>query len=178
MIFVTVGTNEARFDRLLRCVELLHADEIVVQYGCSTFHPRNARCFAFTTFEELVGYMRASAMVITHAGVGSVAVAIAATGRRPVVVPRLHRYGEAIDDHQVALARKLADNGLVTLVEEPEHLGELDIQAAVPTPLPSPTSATLVSDLSDCIHMLLEGRATFSKAGDSATVSGRGVWGA
>jgi UDP-N-acetylglucosamine transferase subunit ALG13 len=47
-----------------------------------------------------------------------------AHGKRPIVVPRLSRYGETSDDHQLAFARRLAEAGLVTLVEEPERLPE------------------------------------------------------
>jgi UDP-N-acetylglucosamine transferase subunit ALG13 len=39
-------------------------------------------------------------------------------------VPRLRRYGEAVDDHQVHFARRLAERGLVMLAEDPEGLPE------------------------------------------------------
>ena len=60
-------------------------------------------------------------MVVTHAGVGSILVA-GANGKRPVVVPRLRRFGEAVDDHQLALAQKLEEIGLVVLVDDPSGL--------------------------------------------------------
>jgi len=46
-------------------------------------------------------------------------------------VPRLHRYGEAVDDHQVPFARRLAETGLLTLVEDPA-----DLAAALAGPVP------------------------------------------
>ena len=49
-----------------------------------------------------------------------------ANGKRPVVVPRLRRFGEAVDDHQLQLGHRLHDAGLVTLVERPE-----DVRAAL-----------------------------------------------
>ena len=54
---------------------------------------------------------------MTHAGAGSVLLALAA-GKRPVVVPRLARLGEAVDDHQLVFARHLAGTGTVTIVED------------------------------------------------------------
>jgi UDP-N-acetylglucosamine transferase subunit ALG13 len=45
-----------------------------------------------------------------------------ANGKRPVVVPRLARYGEAVDDHQVPLGRRLGEVGLVLFVEDPADL--------------------------------------------------------
>ena len=60
--------------------------------------------------------------MICHAGVGSVMVALM-NGKRPVVVPRLHRFGEAVDDHQLTFARRFRQAGLVELVEDPAELG-------------------------------------------------------
>lgn len=119
MILVTVGTNEAAFDRLLRAVEGLGDDEpIVVQHGSSDVLPANAeRCVDFLLFDDLVEEMRRSRVVVTHAGIGSIMSALA-SGKRPVVVPRLARHGEAVDDHQVPLARRLEGTGLVVVVED------------------------------------------------------------
>jgi UDP-N-acetylglucosamine transferase subunit ALG13 len=122
MIFVTVGTNEARFDRLLRAVETLDAsDEIVVQHGPSPVRPRGATCVDFLSFEEMTDHIRRARVLIMHAGVGSILVALG-NGARPLVVPRLSRFDEAVDDHQVAFGRRLHAEGLVELVEDPDGL--------------------------------------------------------
>ena len=60
---------------------------------------------------------------MTHAGVGSILVALSA-GRKPVVVPRLKQFGEAVDDHQLALADRLDDASLVTVADSVERLGD------------------------------------------------------
>lgn len=123
MIFVTVGTNEAPFDRLVRAVGELHLDEeIVVQHGASAVRPARVACLEAMPFAELVEHVKRARVVVTHGGVGSILVA-GANGRRPVVVPRLRRFGEAVDDHQLALARKLEDLGLIVLVDDPSRLG-------------------------------------------------------
>jgi UDP-N-acetylglucosamine transferase subunit ALG13 len=126
VIFVTVGTNEAPFDRLVAAVARIdaHDEEIVVQHGASIVRPANARCIDFMPFEALVDHMRRARIVVTHAGVGSVLVAL---GERvhPIVVPRLSRYAEAVDDHQLSFARRFARAGLVRLTEDPERLPEL-----------------------------------------------------
>jgi UDP-N-acetylglucosamine transferase subunit ALG13 len=121
MIFVTVGTNEARFDRLLRATESLRGDEeIVVQHGPSDVRPAGATCVDYLEFDAMVEHVDRSRVVVTHAGVGSILLALS-RGRRPVVVPRRRSFGEAVDDHQVPLARRLAELGLVTVVEDPER---------------------------------------------------------
>lgn len=123
MIFVTVGTNEARFDRLLRAVDALGADgELVVQHGPSSIRPARARCIEYLSYDEIVELMRTADVVVTHAGVGSVMTALT-NGKRPIVVPRLRRFDEAVDDHQLEFARSLAASGLVRLVEDPAELG-------------------------------------------------------
>jgi UDP-N-acetylglucosamine transferase subunit ALG13 len=123
MIFVTVGTSEP-FDRLLRALDGLGASEqLVVQYGESTVRPEGATCIRYLPYEELVAHVRAARLVVTHAGVGTI-MATLANGKRPVVVPRLRAYGEAVDDHQLALARRLAQEGLVRLVEDPRLLAD------------------------------------------------------
>ena len=124
MIFVTVGTNEARFDRLLHAVAALQVDEpVLVQHGHSSpIGPAHAELVDFLTFETIVDAIRHARVVVTHAGVGSVLVSLS-NGKRPVVVPRLQRHEEAVDDHQLQLGRRFADAGLVTLVEEPAALG-------------------------------------------------------
>jgi UDP-N-acetylglucosamine transferase subunit ALG13 len=117
MILVTIGTSEP-FDRLVRALDALPPDEeLVLQCGTSSVAgPSWARRVDYLAADELAGEMRRARALVMHAGVGSIITALEQS-RRPIVVPRLRRYGEAVDDHQLALARRLADLGLVQLVE-------------------------------------------------------------
>jgi UDP-N-acetylglucosamine--N-acetylmuramyl-(pentapeptide) pyrophosphoryl-undecaprenol N-acetylglucosamine transferase len=122
VILVTVGTNEARFDRLLEAVETIaDGEELLVQHGPSPVRPRGARCVDYLDFDDINAEMRRARVVIAHAGVGSVIVALM-NDRRPIVVPRLARFAEAVDDHQVPFGRRLHEVGLVRLVEDPAEL--------------------------------------------------------
>ena len=137
MIFVTVGTNEAPFDRLLQTVaELSTTEDLVVQHGSSSVRIPDTKTFAFLPFDSIVEHIRRARVVVTHAGVGSTIVALS-NGKRPVVVPRLRRFGEAVDDHQLLFGRRFARAGLVTLVESPKDLerslsGEHSLTAMAP----------------------------------------------
>jgi UDP-N-acetylglucosamine transferase subunit ALG13 len=122
MIFVSVGTHEAPFDRMLEAVYSLDLDEeLVVQHGPSRLESDRARSFDYLSFDETVAYVREARAVVTHAGVGSVMVALA-NGKRPIVMARLHEFGEHVDDHQLELARRLTDIGLVTVVADGAEL--------------------------------------------------------
>jgi UDP-N-acetylglucosamine transferase subunit ALG13 len=147
VIFVTVGTNEARFERLLRAVAgLTTAERFVIQHGHSPPIGRpKSELVDFLPFEAMVETMRSARVVVTHAGVGSVMVALS-NGKRPVVVPRRKSLGEAVDDHQLQLGRRFAQAGLVTLVETEHALGDALEQQQAPPALPTAGTA-LARDL-------------------------------
>jgi beta-1,4-N-acetylglucosaminyltransferase len=132
VIFVVLGTQAYPFDRLLRELDGV-GEELVIQGGSSTFRPSGAEWFDYLEYPALVERVRAARVVVAHAGVGSIVTA-ATEGKRPIVVPRLKRYGEAVDDHQVPFARRLAETGIVTLVEDPAQLPG----ALAETPQPPP----------------------------------------
>ena len=85
-VLVTVGTNEARFDRLLHAVDGLDlgGEQVTIQYGASHVRPDGAELVDFLPFDELNALTRSSRVVVCHAGIGSVAMALA-HGRRPIV---------------------------------------------------------------------------------------------
>lgn len=155
MIFVTVGTNEARFDRLLAAVDRLGAgEELIVQHGPSAIRPAGATAVDFLPFDDMVEMMRRARVVVTHAGVGSVMTSLLA-GQRPVVVPRLRRYGEAVDDHQLPFGQRLDRAGLVVLCEEPEELAAIVAAGAASLEVELRPSRRLVADLRDYLSTAL-----------------------
>lgn len=138
MILVTVGTNEQPFDRLVRAAAALDGDEpLLVQHGASRVPHGRGDWVDFLPFDDLAARAREARVVICHAGVGSIMLA-RRNGHRPIVVPRRHHLDEAVDDHQLVLARRLAEAGLVTLVEDD---GALAAAAKAPTYV-APAAAT------------------------------------
>jgi UDP-N-acetylglucosamine transferase subunit ALG13 len=122
LIFVTVGTHDQPFERMLAGVEALpDLAEIVIQYGYASAPSGVARAEAFMPFGEMERCFEAADLVITHAGVGSILCARRA-GHTPIVIPRYHELGEHVDDHQVELTRALAGLGEVTPVWRDEDL--------------------------------------------------------
>jgi len=121
MIVVTIGTNEQPFDRLIRAARSLERDDLFVQYGSSREAHGRGEWVEFLTFDELSEKATAARAVVCHAGVGSIMMA-RRCGHRPIVMARRHHLGEAVDDHQLFLARRLAKSGIVTLVEDEAEL--------------------------------------------------------
>ncbi len=122
MILFTIGTNEQPFDRLVRAAAELGGDEhLLVQHGASRVPHGRGEWVDFLSFDDLAERATAARVVVCHAGVGSIMLA-RRCGHVPVVVPRRHHLDEAVDDHQLFLARRLAESGLVILVEDTAEL--------------------------------------------------------
>jgi UDP-N-acetylglucosamine transferase subunit ALG13 len=142
VIFVTAGTLHFPFDRLLGALgDLPDDEELIVQSRAAGKLPQRARHVEDLPFDELAGLIRDARVVVCHAGVGSILTSLE-NGKRPVTMPRLARYGEAVDDHQLPFARRLAEAGFVTLVEDPARLA-----AAIASPAAAPPTSLGVSSL-------------------------------
>jgi UDP-N-acetylglucosamine transferase subunit ALG13 len=127
VIFVTVGTHEQPFDRLLRAVDgLAEAGAlpcgVFCQTGYSSYEPRVP--FArMLPYEETQRRMGEALAVVTHGGPGSVLPVLAA-GKPLVLVPRQQRFGEHVDDHQVAFCGRVARESGAPMVDDIGTLGE------------------------------------------------------
>jgi len=147
VIFVITGTNGPPFDRLMRAVETLDADEeILVQPGPSAIRPVNARCTPYFSLQETVEHIKNARLVVSHGGVGSVLNCLA-NGKRPLVVPRRSCYGEVTDDHQIPFGRRLDREGLVVFVPRPEELAEAIRSQVDADPVTIGAGEALVDDL-------------------------------
>lgn len=154
MTFVTVGTHEQPFDRVLRAVDALAEryalpTPILCQIGYSEYEPTVAweRMLPFAETQER---LRTAAVVITHGGPGSVMPALAA-GRPTVLVPRQRGHDEHVDDHQVAFCRRISEVYGVPTVED---VGELE--AAVAAALASPPATVERAGVAPAIDLLEE----------------------
>jgi len=158
VILVTLGTLHFPFDRLLHALEDLPDDEeLIVQCRVPGPLPAWAQSVPDLPFDELAETMRAARVVVCHAGVGSILTALA-NGKRPVTVPRLARFGEAVDDHQLPFARRLAEAGLITLVEDPAELA-----GAVASPAPAPAANLGVNALAIDLRSTLRDLLGYSR---------------
>jgi UDP-N-acetylglucosamine transferase subunit ALG13 len=145
LVLVTVGMDHHPFDRLMRWMEswLVGGGNERVRCLAQTgpaAGPRGAQCQEFLEYDELQSAMAAAAVVVCHAGPGTVMMC-RWIGQQPIVIPRLARFGEVVDDHQVTFGRVLAQEGEAELAEDETTLHQLLDRALVspgPRPLPVP----------------------------------------
>ncbi len=128
-LFVTVGTDHHPFHRLIRWVDLWLEDggALLVQcniQGGTSWRGRQGTFHDLLSYQEIQAAMGRALAVVCHGGPGTIMEA-RALAHVPIVVPRLRRLGEAVDDHQVAFARRLAEAGEVHLAETEARLRKL-----------------------------------------------------
>lgn len=121
MIFVTVGTHEQPFNRLLKEIDRLIEDgtikeKVVVQYGFSTYLPKMGGCenHQMLSYSEMQKAFREARIVITHGGPSSFIEALK-YGKVPIVVPRRTEFNEHVNDHQVEFV-KLIDRKMHNII--------------------------------------------------------------
>lgn len=122
MIFVTVGTHEQPFDRLLKAVDYLVekgviTEEVFIQTGYSTYIPKNCKWSKLLSFDKMNELMEKADIIITHGGPATFMSAIA-KGKKPIVVPRLEKYGEHVNDHQLDFSKQVRDRYKSIIVVE------------------------------------------------------------
>lgn len=105
MIFVTVGTHEQPFNRLVKKVDDLVAqgnikEKVVIQTGFSTYNATHCEAHKMMSFDEMYQALKDARIVITHGGPSSFIEALQ-FGKVPIVVPRREEYNEHVNDHQV-----------------------------------------------------------------------------
>jgi UDP-N-acetylglucosamine transferase subunit ALG13 len=88
-------------------------------------------------------------VVVTHAGIGSLILALT-HGKHPIVMPRRHALGESVDDHQVAFANRLQQAGYATVVNT-----QLDLEAAVLAGGRHPTAQPPARRLAEALAQLI-----------------------
>ena len=128
MIFVCIGSRDYQFNRLLKEIDkLVNAgvitEKVIAQIGVSEYEPQHYEWYRFldkTVFEK---YQTDASLIISHGGTGALIGALK-KGKQVIAVPRLAKYSEHIDDHQIQISEVLDKNGYLRMVLEMEKLGE------------------------------------------------------
>lgn len=128
MIFVTVGSQKFQFNRLLKKVDQLvynHTitEEVYAQTGVSDYVPRYYQYQSFFDRDSFIQMIDQCSILITHGGTSTIIDAINRR-KKVLVVPRLVKYGEHVDDHQLQLLTAFASKNLICPCPDVENLPE------------------------------------------------------
>lgn len=126
-IFITLGSQKFQFNRLLKAVdelcekEIISAEDVFAQIGYSDYCPRYYIYKNFLDRDEFANEMGKADIVITHGGTGAIIGAVK-KGKKVIAVPRLAKYGEHVDDHQLQLIKQFDDLNLICACHDTNKL--------------------------------------------------------
>lgn len=127
MIFVSVGTHKEGFDRLIKEIDFLVEqkiikDKVFAQIGNGKFIPKNITFVRFMNEDELEKQIKKCNTYITHGGVSFI------SGinfkKKVIIVPRLKKFNEAVDDHQKEVASELEKQGQIIYCRNEKEIKE------------------------------------------------------
>lgn len=126
MILVTVGSQKFQFNRLLKKIDELIdnkviKDDVFAQIGVSDYKPKNYNYVEFMTQDEFNQKIEDANIIITHAGTGVIVNAVK-KGKKVIGVPRLAKYEEHVDDHQIQLIQEFESLNFIEPSYEIENL--------------------------------------------------------
>ena len=133
MILVTLGTQNNSFHRLLEEVENNIKDgtineKVVVQAGHTKFQSEKMEIIDLMSKEQLEKLQNEADLIITHGGVGSIVSSIE-KGKKVIAVPRMHEYGEHVNNHQIQIVNDFNDKGYIIGINKVEELKEAIIKS-------------------------------------------------
>jgi UDP-N-acetylglucosamine transferase subunit ALG13 len=125
MIFLTVGT-QFPFDRLIKAVDDAAVEgaideEIFAQIGENSYKPRSFETVSFMDKLLFDKYICQASSIISHAGIGTIA-AVLERGKPMLVMPRQRKYGEVVNDHQLAIAKGFEEAGYILVANEADDI--------------------------------------------------------
>jgi len=125
-IFVTVGTNQFPFDRMIAEMDKLAKTtlkryKVFAQIGNSHYIPRNIKFKKFLEYSEMKTLYKNSEIVVCQAGVGSITNALS-NNCKTIIVPRYKRLGEHVDNHQLDISKKFDKMRLLEVAYKIEDL--------------------------------------------------------
>ena len=133
MILVLLGTQNNSFHRLLEEIEknikdVTIKEEVIVQAGYTKFQSHRMRIIDFMSKEQLDKFQDEADLIITHGGVGSIISSIEKE-KKVIAVPRMHEYGEHVNNHQIEIVKDFNDKGYIIGIEKVEDLKKAIIKS-------------------------------------------------
>lgn len=129
MILVTLGTQDKSFRRLLDTIEeeIINGtikEQVIVQAGFTKYDSKNMLIFDLIPMDEFEKLVSDCRLLITHAGVGSILTGLK-NNKKVIAVPRLSKYNEHTNDHQLEIMNEFYNQGYLLKLEEMKDLGKV-----------------------------------------------------
>ena len=129
LILVTLGTNDKSFVRLIRKIEDLIVsgiitEEVVVQAGYTKYESEHMKVFDLIPMDKFQDLMENCCLLITHGGVGTIISGLT-KDKKVIAVPRLKKYGEHVNDHQLQIIENFSEAGYILAAYEVEDLEDV-----------------------------------------------------
>ena len=126
MVFLSVGTQKQDFSRLFKLVENskeLENEEIIAQIGYTKFLNEKMKIIKFMPKDEFTKYFDNAEYIICHGGVGTIFEGLYKF-KKILAIPRLSKYKEHVNDHQIQICKKLQEEGYILYYEDGEDFDE------------------------------------------------------
>ena len=126
MVLVLVGTQKQDFSRIFKEIEkseLLKDEKIIAQSGYTKYDSKRIEMIPFMKREKLIELVKNADYIICHGGVGTIFDSLYEK-KRILAVPRLEKYKEHINDHQIEVCKKLAEEGYILYFIDGENFDE------------------------------------------------------
>lgn len=128
MILVLLGTQNNSFHRLLEEIQKninngTIKEKVVVQEGYTKFQSKDMEIHTQVPKDKLQELIKKADLIITHGGVGSIISAIT-EGKKVIAVPRLKKYNEHVNDHQLDIIGSFNEKRYIIGIHEVEELEE------------------------------------------------------
>ena len=128
MIFVTLGTQDKTFERLLIAIDKAIekgeiTDRVVVQAGNTKYESKNMEIFDLISPDEFNKLVDECDLLITHGGTGSILSAVK-KGKKVIAAARLKKYKEHVNDHQKQIIKEFEKEGYLVELKDFNQVGK------------------------------------------------------
>ena len=131
LIFVTLGTQDKAFPRLLEAIQrqidngnISKEEKIIVQAGCTKFKSKHMEIKHYMSIKKFEQLVEEADLIISHAGVGTILTALK-KNKKIIAAARLKEYGEHVNDHQLQILENFSEAGYLLALEDFDKLDVL-----------------------------------------------------
>lgn len=129
MIFVALGTQDKSFERLLKIIDeniqnKVINEKVIVQAGYTKYKSDNMQIFDYVSIDDFNKYINECSLFITHGGVGNILTALK-LNKKVIAVPRLAKYKEHTNDHQLQIVNNFYEKGYILRLLETDNFKDV-----------------------------------------------------